>query len=139
MGISTYLYFYTYKNLAKLLLIMMVIYGAYALATNVLASTAVTTSGISLSTVDYISISLSSKQTNDTSKNRLYYYIQCWLGVAFILIWSLVLLYIKFSEVKEMSEYDDDTISCSDYSIVIEGIPIDVTKEELQKQLNAYY
>jgi len=119
MGVSTYLYFSTYKNLALLLVIMAVIYGAYALGTNVLASKAVSSSGISISTVDYISISLSSKQTNDTSRNRLFYYIQCWLGVVFILVWSLVLIYIKYSEVKNMSEYDDDTISCSDYSIVI--------------------
>jgi hypothetical protein len=97
MGVSTYLYFSTYKNLAILLVIMMIIYGAFALATNILASTAVTSSGISISTVDYISISLSSKQTNDTSRNRLYYYIQCWLGVVFTLIWSLVLIYIKYS------------------------------------------
>lgn len=129
MGVSTYLYFYAYKNLALLLVIMMVIYGAFALATNVLASAAVTSSGVSISSVDYISISLSSKQLNDTTKNRLYYYIQCWLGVVFILVWGLIMIYVKYSEAKNMSDYDNDTISCSDYSIVIEGIPLDVTKE----------
>jgi hypothetical protein len=97
MGVSTYLYFYTYKNLGLLLVIMMLIYGAFALATNVLASAAVSSSGISISNVDYISISLSSKQLNDTKKNRLYFYIQCWLGVVFIIIWGLILIYIKYS------------------------------------------
>lgn len=35
---------------------------------------------------------------------------------------------MKFNELKSIEEYDNDTISCSDYSVVIEGIPVDVTK-----------
>jgi hypothetical protein len=41
--------------------------------------------------------------------------------------------------VKSIEEYDNDTISCSDYSVVMEGMPLDVTKDELQKQLDAFY
>ena len=33
-------------------------------------------------------------------------------------------------------EYDTDTISCSDYSIVVEGLPMDVDIKELQPQFN---
>ena len=36
-------------------------------------------------------------------------------------------------------EYDDDTSSISDFSVVMEGMPLDVTQEELQAQLNSYY
>jgi hypothetical protein len=120
MGLSTYLYFSTFKNLAILLSILLVIYSSYALATNVLASNALSDSGvINYSKIDYLSISLSSKQTNDTTSNRLYYYNSCWLGVATAIIWLLVIIWIKYTEIKDSNEYDKDTISCSDYSIVM--------------------
>ena len=62
MGVSTYLYFSIYKNLAILLAIMTIIYSGFALATNVLASRTlneVTSSNIT--NIDYITISLSAK------------------------------------------------------------------------------
>lgn len=40
---------------------------------------------------------------------------------------------------KDSQEYDEDTISVSDYSIVVEGLPMDVQTENLQKQLDQYY
>lgn len=130
MGLSTYLFFSTFKNLAILLTILLVLYSGYALATNVLASNAMSNSGIiSYSKIDYINISLSSKQTNDTPTNRVYYYISCWLGVATAVIWLLVIMAIKYYEVRDSDEYDKDTISCSDYSIVIEGLPLNVKLE----------
>ena len=120
MGLSTFLYFATFKNLSILLTIMLIIYSGFALATNVLAANLLSTSGVlSYSKIDYINISLSSKQTNDTPMNRLYYYISCWLGVAMAIIWLLVIFAIKNAEIKDSNEYDQDTISCSDYSIVL--------------------
>jgi hypothetical protein len=139
MGLSTYLFFATFKNLSILLLIMTIVYSGFALATNVLASSTATSSGVSLSSIDYIAISLSAKEKNDTSTNRLYYFVSCWLGVAMILIWVVAMVGLKYKEAKDSQEYDNDTISCSDYSIVIEGLPVDVGKEELQLQFNQYY
>ena len=55
-----------------------------------------------------------------------------------ILVWIITLVGIKYKDAKDSPEYDADTISCSDYSIVIEGLPVDVKKEELQTQLNQY-
>lgn len=138
MGVSTYLYFSNYKKLSILLVILTIIYSVYALITNVLASRNGSLANIQTS-VDYIAISLSSKETNDNSTNRMYYFIQCWLGVATIVIWIFVLAYLKFNEVKSIMDYDNDTISCSDYSVVMEGIPLDVTLVDLQKQLDAFY
>lgn len=138
MGVSTYLYFSNYKKLSILLVIMTIIYSAYALITNVLASRNGNLANIQ-SSLDYIAISLSSKETNDNATNRLYYFIQCWLGVATIVIWIFVLAYLKFNEIKSVVDYDNDTISCSDYSVVMEGIPLDVTLEDLQKQLDVFY
>lgn len=138
MGVSTYLYFSNYKKLSILLVILTIIYSAYALITNVLASRNGSLSNIQ-SSVDYISISLSSKETNDNSTNRMYYFVQCWLGVATIVVWIFVLAYLKFNEIKSILDYDNDTISCSDYSVVMEGIPLDVTLEDLQRQLDVFY
>lgn len=62
MGVSTYLYFSIYKNLAILLAIMTIIYSGFALATNVLASRALNeVTSSSITNIDYITISLSAK------------------------------------------------------------------------------
>ncbi len=141
MGLSTYLFFATFKNLSILLTILTVIYSAYALITNIAASNILntTTGGVIYSQIDYIKISLSSKQTNDTPTNRSYYYISCWLGVVTMLVWLLVTIAIKYYEIKDSNEYDKDTISCSDYTVVIEGMPLSVTLPELQRQFDKYY
>ena len=102
MGLSTFLFFSTIKNLAILLTILLAVYSGYSLATNVIASNLLSTSGaVNYSKIDYINISLSSKQTNDTPTNRLYYYISCWLGVGTAVIWLLVIMAIKYNEVKD--------------------------------------
>jgi len=81
---------------------MLVIYSGFALATNVLAANLLNLSGIiNYSKIDYINISLSSKQTYDTPTNRMYYYISCWLGVATAIIWLLVICAIKHTEIKD--------------------------------------
>ena len=115
---------------------MAILYSIFAIVTNALAAG---TSVDTLYKVDYITISLAAKQSNDTVDNRRYYFIQCWLGMVVVLVWALVLIGIKYNEIKSSIEYDQDTSSCSDYSVVIEGIPLDVTREELQAQLNDYY
>ena len=136
MGLSTYLFFATFKNLSILLVIMTIVYSGFALATNVIASS---NGAIDISQLDYIAISLSAKQKNQTDDNKLYYFISCWLGLGMILVWIIALVGIKYKEAKDCQEYDVDTISCSDYSIVVDGLPVDVTKEELQTQLNQYF
>jgi hypothetical protein len=93
MGTSTYLYFYTFKNLSILLGIMAVLYSIFAIVTNAIAAGA---SVNNLYSVDYISISLAAKQQNDTTDNRRYYFIQCWLGMVVVLVWALVLVGIKY-------------------------------------------
>lgn len=61
MGVSTYLYFSTYKNLAILLSIMFIIYSVFAIITNVIASNNYNSMMNAVKKVDYIAISLSSK------------------------------------------------------------------------------
>jgi hypothetical protein len=96
MGVSTYLYFSIYKKLAILLAILTILYSAFALITNYIASR----NGLlanSKSSVDYISISLSSKETNDNADNRRYYFVQCWLGVVTIIVWIFALARMKYT------------------------------------------
>lgn len=138
IGTSTLLYFSAYKYLSILLLILGLFYSVYAIVTNLIAA-GVQSDTLKGVVVDYIAISLSAKQLNVTELNSKYYYIQCWIGVGVMIIWFFVFIALKYSEIKGAVEYDDDTSSISDYSVVIEGMPLDVTEEELQAQLNSYY
>ena len=54
-------------------------------------------------------------------------------------LWLMALVGIKYKQAKDAQEYDSDTISCSDYSIVVDGLPVDVQQQELQTQLNQYF
>lgn len=103
IGASTYLYFYTFKNLTILLMIMAIVYSIYAIVTNIIAAEA---SVQNLYNLDYLTITLAAKQKNVTDQNKLFYFIQCWLGVVVILIWLLVLIGIKYQEIKRSIEYD---------------------------------
>ena len=138
MGVSTFLYFYNYKRLAVLLALLTVIYSAYAIGTNLLATFS-SLNGLSYDKIDYLNISLSSKQLYDTDQNRAFYLTQCWIGVAAMIIWIFVLAYFKYKEINNISQYDKDSISCSDYAVSIEGVPVDVTKKELQEQFDKVY
>jgi hypothetical protein len=76
---------------------MTLIYSIFAIATNVLASESYTSAGgLDISSLDYLVISLSSKQTYPTDTNKLYYFISCWLGLAMIVLWMLALVGIKY-------------------------------------------
>jgi hypothetical protein len=137
MGTSTYLFFVTFKHLAVLLAILTAVYSVFALVTNLVASK--NSSLGSSYTVDYLSISLASKEANPTDQNKLFYYIQCWLGVVFVIIWIAIFIVNRYREYMEAQEYDDDTISISDYSVSLEGMPIDLTLTELQDSFDKYY
>ena len=125
MGTSTYLYFETFKNLSVLLSILTLVYSIYALVTNVIAAKNNALGGDY--TVDYLTISLASKQSNATDLNKMFYYIQAWLGVAVVIVWIVIFFVNRYREYKKAQEYDDETISISDYSISLEGMPLDVT------------
>jgi hypothetical protein len=137
MGTSTYLFFVTFKNLSILLGIMTAVYSIYALATNIIASNS--NSLGNKYTVDYLTISLASKQSNPTERNKLYFYIQAWLGMVTVIVWILFFFINRYKEYKQAQEYDDETISISDYSVVLEGVPTDISQQELQKSFDEYF
>ena len=65
MGISTFLYFETAKNLGLLLLVMSLVYSIYALVTNLMASNTIDVTKFTVNTTtDVLGISLASKMTD---------------------------------------------------------------------------
>lgn len=89
IGMSTQLYFSTYKYLSILLAILL-IYALYAMISSGVAATGKD------NLPDYIKISLAAKQIEDNDTNRRLYYIQCWIGLFVMIIWILVLLGLKY-------------------------------------------
>jgi hypothetical protein len=51
--------------------------------------------------VDYLTISLASKQSNQTSTNENYYFIQAWLGVVMVIIWIFIFVINRYRETKD--------------------------------------
>lgn len=94
MGTSTVLFFQTFKNLSILLAVLTIVFSIYALATNIIAAKD-NTQGDQY-TVDYLTISLASKQKNNTDKNKLFYFIQAWIGMATMIIWIFVFFYNRY-------------------------------------------
>lgn len=110
IGISTYLYFQTVKNLLVMLLIMTLAYSIYALATNLIASGVINSNSTLSSTiksgVSYIALSVGSKQLNPTDDNKKYYFIQCWIGVGLLVLWMLVFFFLKYSEAAQEAKVE---------------------------------
>jgi hypothetical protein len=73
------------------------IYGIYAIATNVISSNNFISSSSYVNN-GYLSLSLGSKQVNKTDENALFYYIQCWIGLAFVIIWFVIFFVLKYHE-----------------------------------------
>ena len=139
LGISTFLYFETAKNLGILLLIMGFVYSIYALVTNVMASHKITSTSSITTNVDVLIISLASKMTSETDENKNYYLIQCYIGVGLVVIWCIMFFVLKYFEKEQEVRVEEQTISAADFSIVMEYVPKDMTQEEMQKQFNGYF
>ncbi len=80
---------------------MLLIYAIFAFASNIVASGKYTTCGSVVkcsSKLDYLSISLGSKQQNPTTENQTFYYVQAWLGVCMVIIWFITFAILKYYE-----------------------------------------
>ena len=56
-----------------------------------------------------------------------------------MIVWIFVFFYNRYKEIKEADEYDDSSKSASDYSIAMEGMPLDITEKELQTSFDEYF
>lgn len=76
---------------------MTLVYSIFAFATNI--ETARTTDYLNPNRgLDYLSISLGSKSRVSTGSNRdgeKYYLVSSWLGVAMLVIWMVIFVWIK--------------------------------------------
>jgi hypothetical protein len=81
---------------------MLLIYAIYAFATNLVASQKFKECGTTISyykcssNLDYLAISLGSKQSNPSSENQMFYYIQTWIGMGMIIVWFLTFAALKY-------------------------------------------
>lgn len=122
---------------------MLLIYAIYAFATNVVASgkfkDCTTNDTLKCTTtLSYIAISLGSKQLSTSEENKNFYYIQCWIGIGMVVVWFLTFALLKYYEKLKELEVDLETRSASDFTLVVEGLPDNVTSEEFQAQLTRY-
>lgn len=91
MGSSTVVFFKTIINIALLLIVMVLIYSVFSLATNVSIAQGVNNS-------NYLVISLGSKSSNQASDNQKaqdFYLASSWLGVSMIVIWGILFVFLK--------------------------------------------
>jgi hypothetical protein len=56
-----------------------------------------------------------------------------------MLIWVMGFVCLKYYDIKAEEEEDDANNTCSDYSVVLEGVPVDIKESELQTQFNDYF
>ena len=129
MGISTHLYFQTLILISILLALLFCIYGIFALATNILAFNRFTQHETIPAEINFLTISISAKQLNQTDQNNNFYFIQCWLGLVIVIIWFIAFIMAKYFEKNDEILIDNRTKSASDFSIVIEGVPTKMTEE----------
>ena len=119
---------------------MTVVYSIYAFVTNLIASGKYDTSDPTAvdTTVTWVQLSLGSKQENQTEVNKTYYFISACIGAFLMLLWMVILCCLKYYEKEEEVRVEEETISASDFTIVIEGMPKDITQEELQESFDQY-
>jgi predicted membrane protein len=114
---------------------MILIYGMFALATNIIASKTFQNCQVEAyhdcaPNVDFLVLSLGSKQENPSEENQRYYIIQAWLGVAMVIVWFVTFSILKYSETLKLIKLDRQTKSAADYTIVVEGIPNSFTQKD---------
>jgi uncharacterized protein (UPF0212 family) len=138
LGIATYLYFKTITNMGILLLIMFIVYSAYSLGTNLKAANMSIEGNYSSKVLNFLSISLGSKQLYTSQEKIDMYVIGAWIGLVMLLIWVAAFLALKYYQKSKEVKILLETKSVSEFSLVIEKIPTGITKAELQRQLKLY-
>ncbi len=139
IGVSTRLYFQTIIATSLLLTVLFIVYGVFALTTNIIAYNNFQEEMIATKD-NFLIISLSAKQLHhQVQQNSRFYLIQCWLGLAVVILWIGMFTAIKYMEQNDEILIDSQTISAADFTVVIEGVPTNITKQALQNQFNQYY
>ena len=96
LGISTYLYFKMIFNVSMLLVIMFFVYSIYSFATNIQASNINIDGNYSSTALQFLSISLGSKQVYASEEKKLMYVIGAWIGCGMLILWGLAFLGLRY-------------------------------------------
>jgi hypothetical protein len=113
-----------------LLVILIVIYSSYALYVDI------TEPSSALSLDNYPKkLSFASTIQNLVANNGLYdsMLLEGWLVAGIVLLWWISLFIMKRTALKQERMVDDETITAADFSIMLQHIPVTLTKESLQK------
>ena len=119
---------------------MLLVYSLFAFGSNI--SVAKSTNYLNnTANIDYLSISLGAKSRQTTvSQNKTgetLYLVSAWLGVLMLLIWMFMFGCIR-KETAAIEYNASRKLRISDFSVVIENVPTDFTKEEIQKNFSDY-
>jgi hypothetical protein len=136
MGIAAYLYFQNIKNLMVLLVLLGGFYCSYALYTNISEPSS------ALSLDNFIrKLSFASTLQNLVVNAALYdaMLMEGWLVAAGVLLWWVALFFMKRTAIRQERMVDDETVTAADFSIMLEHVPVTLTKGALQKELDLYY
>lgn len=97
LGAATSVFFETFMHIGILLLVMTVVYSAFALGTNISAAYSSNYLNSANSSLDYLSISLGSKSrvNGKNSDGEQYYYISSCLGLLMLIIWWFLFVFYK--------------------------------------------
>lgn len=68
-----------------------------------------------------------------------FYRVQAWLGVALVLVWGLWFVWMNYRERKVEIWTDRITVSASDFTILVESLPVNIDQYGLQKILDDYH
>lgn len=104
VGISTFLYFQTLKNLSILLILAFIFYGCFAIVTNIISSLPANAALSTLSNYtpkDFLIISIAPKEKYGTETDQTFLIIQCWIGMALLIVWMTALIFMKYYEKEE--------------------------------------
>ena len=85
-------------NMAILLTIMLVVYSIYSLTTNLWASNMSIEGNYSSTALNFLSISLGSKQLYSSNEKIELYVIGAWIGLVMLLIWGVAFIALKHSQ-----------------------------------------
>lgn len=58
--------------------------------------------------------------------------VQCWLGVAVLVIWAIYFGFIKHMERIKSIDIDRDSKTASDFTILIKNLPSNMTQQQLE-------
>jgi hypothetical protein len=127
------------------MVIMLAIFSGYAIVTNIQASNMYKNSLNGSDVLDigetysgFLMASLGSKAVYYTQFGNSAFSVQCWLGVVFVVIWGFIFVVIEYREREAEHKVDYESKTAGDYTLVFENMPKDMSKEELEKQLNEY-